>query len=49
MYIRSQVINDEAKDIFSVKSAKARNDEFMQSNSASLERRFLGKFNFSFD
>ena len=37
------VIDSEAKDIFSVKSAQARNEQFMQKNSSSLDHRVLGK------
>ena len=37
------VISSEAKDIFSVKSAQARNEQFMQKNSSSLDHRVFGK------
>ncbi len=37
------VIDSEGKDIFSVKSAQARNEQFMQKNSSSLDHRVLGK------
>ena len=42
-----QVIDLEAKDIFTVKSAKIRNEEFMQKNSSSLDHRVIGKKSYS--
>jgi hypothetical protein len=38
-----QVIEEEAKDIFSLKSSKERNELFMQKNSSSLDHRVVGK------
>ena len=38
-----KVIENEGKDIFSLKTAKARNDQFMLKNSSSLDHRVLGK------
>ena len=39
----AQVIAEQAKEIFSVKSAKERNELFMQKNSSSLDHRVVGK------
>ena len=38
-----QVIAEQAKEIISVKSAKERNELFMQKNSSSLDHRVVGK------
>ena len=42
-----KVIETEGKDIFSIKTAKARNDQFMQKNSSSLDHRVIGKVIFN--
>ena len=39
-----EVINVEAKNILSIKTAQARNEQFMQNNASSLEHRFIGNF-----
>ena len=38
-----QVIAEQAKEIFSIKSAKERNELFMQKNISSLDHRVVGK------